>query len=62
MLALDIVARSWCTTVLERNMELVCCSLNLILLLQAIQEIADQWKDLTLDVSAYKDRGHFRLK
>ena len=40
----------------------MCSSLNLILLLQAIQDIADQWKDLTLDVAAYKDRGHYRLK
>ena len=46
-----------CTTVLKCN-----SSRNLIYLLQAIQDIADQWKDLTLDVAAYKDRGHFRLK
>ena len=29
---------------------------------QAIADIANQWKDFQLDVGAYKDRGHFRLK
>ena len=29
---------------------------------QAILSIAEQWKDLCLDVAAYKDRGHFRLR
>ena len=29
---------------------------------QAIADIATQWKDFKLDVGAYKERGHFRLK
>ncbi len=29
---------------------------------QAIGDIAVQWKDLTLDIGPYKDRGHHRLK
>jgi hypothetical protein len=29
---------------------------------QAIADIAHQWKDFKLDVGAYKERGHFRLK
>ena len=29
---------------------------------QAIADIANQWQDFRLDVGAYKERGHFRLK
>ena len=29
---------------------------------QAIADIANQWQDFCLDVGAYKERGHFRLK
>ena len=29
---------------------------------QALQAIADSWKDMVLDVEPYKERGHFRLK
>ena len=34
----------------------VCC------VLQAIQAIADQWKELYLEVLPHKDRGHYKLK
>ena len=30
--------------------------------LQALQAIADSWKDMVLDIGPYKERGHFRLK
>ena len=30
--------------------------------LQAIQAIADQWKELYLEIPPHKDRGHFKLK
>ena len=30
--------------------------------LQAIQAIADQWKELYLEILPHKDRGHFKLK
>ena len=30
--------------------------------LQALQAIADSWKDMVMDVGPYKERGHFRLK
>jgi dynein heavy chain len=29
---------------------------------QALAAIAEQWKDLVLDIDRYKDRGHYRLK
>lgn len=29
---------------------------------QVLKGIADMWKTLTLDIIAYKDRGHFRLR
>lgn len=29
---------------------------------EALEAIALQWKDLTLDIDRYKDRGHYRLK
>lgn len=31
-------------------------------MLQAIQAIADQWKELHLEVLPHKDRGHYKLK
>lgn len=29
---------------------------------KAIAAIAEQWVDLKLEIDAYKDRGHYRLK
>ena len=29
---------------------------------QILKDIADVWEGLSLDIAAYKDRGHFRLK
>ena len=43
-------------TVVQAHLWVLC------LPLQAIQDIANQWKDLTLDISPYKERGHFRLR
>lgn len=29
---------------------------------EAIAAIAEQWKDMELEIDRYKDRGHYRLK
>ena len=31
-------------------------------IVQAIEAIAETWKDMTLDIGPYKDRGHYRLR
>ena len=47
-----------CDIIVHRDV----CTYTSVYVLQAIQAIADQWKDLHLEVLPHKDRGHFKLR